>query len=56
MKTSKNKERKIFSCFDQIISTYFPGEAKKQKNAIKENPKLMGEYFATQALKQLNLS
>lgn len=56
MKVSKNKGKQIFSSIEQIISAYFPSEIKKQRNVIKENPRALGEHFATQVLKQVRLS
>jgi hypothetical protein len=56
MKIAKNKEEKSFSCLAQIISAYFPSEGKKSKSVSIENPKLLGEHFATQVLKQVKLS
>ena len=56
MKPSKNKGKKSFTCFEEIISKYFPSELKEKKNVWADNPRLLGEYFATQALKQIKLS
>ena len=56
MKPSKNKEKKSFTCFEEIVSKYFPSELKEKKNILADNPRLLGEHFATQALKQVKLS
>lgn len=56
MKANKNKEKKSFSCFEEIVNNYFPGELKEKKNISADDPKLIGEHSATQALKQLKLS
>ncbi len=56
MKTNKNKEKKSFYCFEEIISKYFPSELKEKRNITADNPRLLGEHFAAQALKQIKLS
>lgn len=56
MKTSKNKEKKSFFCLEEIISKYFPNELKEKRNITTDNPGLLGEHFAAQALKQIKLS
>jgi len=56
MKSSKSREEKLFSCFEDIISRYFPSEVKEKKNISADNPRLLGEYFAAQALKRIKLS
>jgi hypothetical protein len=56
MKTNKNKEKKSFFCLEEIISKYFPSEMKEKRNIAADNPRLLGEHFAAQALKQINLS
>ncbi len=56
MKSTKDKEKKSFTCFEEIISNYFPSELKEKKNISVDNPRLLGEHFAAQVLKQVKLS
>ncbi len=56
MKQNKNKEKKTFSCFEEVVGKYFPSELKEKKDISIDNPRLLGEHFATQALKQVKLS
>ena len=56
MKPSKTKEKKSFNCFEEIVSKYFPSETKAKKSISIDNPRLLGEHFANQALKQIKLS
>ena len=47
------EERKTFSRFSEIADRYFPNESNDEKeNILKDNPKLLGEHLATQALKR----
>jgi hypothetical protein len=56
MKSAKSKEKKSFTCFEEIISSYFPSELKEKKKISVDNPGMLGEHFAAQALKQIKLS
>ncbi|OPY84622.1 MAG: hypothetical protein A4E71_02579 [Smithella sp. PtaU1.Bin162] len=56
MKSSKSKKTNTFSCFEDIISKYFPSEVKEKRNIPIDNPKLLGEHLAMQALKNIRLS
>lgn len=55
IKPEKSKKEKTFFSLNQIINTYFPSDVRKQKKIFIENPKLLGEHFASKALKQVKL-
>lgn len=56
MKTNKNNEKKSIYCLEEIIKKYFPSKFEENKKNYIDNPKLLGEYFATQSLKKFKLS